>query len=367
MDYLGMTTTILSHIVAALYMQKQKYNKVVTACFWAAYALFSACIMLFQKNVIYGFFCMLLAQVIVFFITSIGTAGEKIFLFLTYANSFCICIGANLFLSVFLEGSVCLPVYTTGIVILMHMFLYKFLLPGYRKAKMFFCSGWWKLNIILVLFLIQFLNQYAFEVFDKDSASVLAFDFVVFSIIFYSTLVLIFASVKDIAEMNKRAFENDELKNIAYIDGLTKIKNRAAYVKFVKRQMLNHRREETPDYILVMLDIDGFKNINDTKGHAEGDAVLKCVGAVIAKHFSACESFRIGGDEFVILLEHKSVSDVETQIEQMNKELRNVNGITVSYGCSKVDFDTDKPFELAFKKADESMYINKQQKKSITL
>ncbi len=61
-----MVVTILSHIIAALYLQKQKYKKLVTACFWGAYAIFAVCIMVFQENVMYGFFafcflCMLLS------------------------------------------------------------------------------------------------------------------------------------------------------------------------------------------------------------------------------------------------------------------------------------------------------------------
>ena len=79
-----MVVTILSHIIAALYLQKQKYNKLVTACFWGAYAIFAVCIMAFQENIIYGFFSLLFMHAVIFFITSIGSLGEKTFLFLTY-------------------------------------------------------------------------------------------------------------------------------------------------------------------------------------------------------------------------------------------------------------------------------------------
>lgn len=366
MTYIGMATTILSHIVAALYIQKQKYSKLVTACSWSAYAIFSVCIMLFEKDVLYGFYTMLFMQFFIFYITSIGSAAEKTFLFLTYANSFCICIGVNLILSAFLQGNSYLQIYTITILVLMHIFLYKILVPIYRKSKIFFCSGWWKLNIILVFFLIQFLNQYAFSVVDILSAKKLVFDFVVFSIIFYFTLILIFDSVKDTAEKNRKTYENDELKSIAYIDILTNMQNRSAYMKFTKRQLLNHRHNKGAGFLLVMLDIDGFKKINDTKGHAAGDEVLKCVGAVINKHALSfnCQSFRIGGDEFVLLFENRQISDVEKLMHKMNQELFNLNKITLSYGYSEVDFSNTKPFETAFKKADAIMYSNKQQNKT---
>ena len=357
-----MVVTILSHIIAALYLQKQKYKKLVTACFWGAYAIFAACIMVFQENVMYGFFSMLFMHAIIFFITTIGSLGEKTFLFLTYSNSFCICIGANLILSDLLSNNAHISVYGIGIVVLMHLFLYKILLPSYQKARVFFSSGWWKLNVILVFFFIQFLNQYAFSI-DMSNARDIVFDFVIFSIIFYLTLILIFNLVKDSAEMNKKTYENDELKNVAYIDALTNMKNRAAYERFTRRQVLNHRKNTGTSFIFVMLDINGFKNINDTKGHAEGDKILKQVGNFITKYFEPynCVSYRFGGDEFVLLMEDIQLSYVEKLIVKLNEELFNFNNITLSHGCSEVDFNNTKPFHAALKTADAIMYSNKEQ------
>ena len=357
-----MVVTILSHIIAALYLQKQKYKKLVTACFWGAYAIFAVCIMVFLENVMYGFFSLLFMHAVIFFITTIGSLGEKTFLFLTYSNSFCICIGANLILSDLLSNNAHISVYGIGIVVLMHLFLYKILLPSYQKARVFFSSGWWKLNVILVFFFIQFLNQYAFSI-DMNNDSNIVFDFVIFSIIFYLTLILIFNLVKDSAEMNKKTYENDELKNVAYIDALTNMKNRAAYERFTRRQVLKHRKNPGAQFIFVMLDINGFKNINDTKGHDAGDEILKQVGKVITEYFESynCESFRFGGDEFVLLIEDIQLSYVENLIVKLNEELVNLINVTLSHGCSEVDFNNAKPFHVALKKADAIMYSNKEQ------
>ena len=357
-----MVVTILSHIIAALYLQKQKYKKLVTACFWGAYAIFAVCIMVFQENVMYGFFSLLFMHAVIFFITTIGSLGEKTFLFLTYSNSFCICIGANLILSDLLSNNAHISVCGIGIVVLMHLFLYKILLPSYQKARVFFSSGWWKLNVILVFFFIQFLNQYAFSI-DMSNARNIVFDFVIFSIIFYLTLILIFNLVKDSAEMNKKTYENDELKNVAYTDALTNMKNRAAYERFTRRQVLNHRKNPGAQFIFVMLDINGFKNINDTRGHVAGDEILKQVGKVITEYFESynCESFRFGGDEFVLLIEDIQLSYVENLIVKLNEELVNLINVTLSHGCSEVDFNNAKPFRVALEKADAIMYSNKEQ------
>ena len=354
--------TILSHIIAALYLQKPKYKKPVIACFWSAYAIFFVCIMQFQENVKYVFFDMLLMHAIIFFITAIGSIGEKIFLFLTYSNSFCICIGVNLILFDFLGRNSAMPVYEIAIVALMHLFLYKMLLPSYEKARFFFSSGWWKLNVILLFFFIQFLNQYAFSI-DMSNEPDVIFDFVIFSIIFYLTLILIFDLVKDTAEVNKKTYENHELKNVAYIDVLTKMQNRAAYEKFARRQVLNRRRNSGTSFIFVILDINGFKNINDTKGHASGDEILKQVGSVISEYSKRYnfQSFRYGGDEFVLLIEDARMSYAKDLMTKLNDELFNLYNITLSYGCSNVDFNNAKPFNVALKTADEIMYSNKEQ------
>ena len=359
MSYIGIITTILSHIVAALYMQKTKYNKSVTAFFWGIYAIISLFVMLFQKNIAVGFFIMLFLQAIIFYITALGSFGEKTFLLLTYANSFCICIGVNLILSAFSH----LQFYAIVSVIIMHLFLYKVLMPIYQKSRIFLSSGWWKLNIVLVFFLIQFLNQYAFNIVNRSSAHNLIFDFAIFSTIFYLVLILIFDSVKDVAEMNKKSYENDILKSIAYTDALTNMKNRAAYMRFTRKQMLKYRRNKSLNFILVIMDIDGFKNINDTEGHAAGDEILKQVGTVITRHCELikCKSFRIGGDEFVLLLENKQVSDAENLADRINEELSSLNNITLTHGMQKVNFNDEKPFDVAFEKADALMYAKKHQ------
>ena len=114
-----------------------------------------------------------------------------------------------------------------------------------------------------------------------------------------------------------------------------------------------------------MTDIDDFKKINDIEGHLKGDEILICVGATINEHFERfkCESFRIGGDEFVLLFEDKSITDVEEQMIEINKKLYNLKGIAMSYGCCEVDFNNERPFEEAYRKADALMYSNKEEKK----
>ncbi|MBR5295031.1 MAG: GGDEF domain-containing protein, partial [Clostridia bacterium] len=190
------------------------------------------------------------------------------------------------------------------------------------------------------------------------------FDFVIFSVIFNGALIIIFDSVKNASEKNKKVRENKRLKDIANKDALTNLQNRLAYMSFAQEK--TEDRDDDASFIFAILDIDNFKSINDTKGHAEGDRVLKLVGKTITEHFKKadCNSFRIGGDEFVLIFENKKMDEVQGSIRKLNNKLLKNNGITLSYGCSQVDFECKNPFEEAYKKADSNMYENKQSKKT---
>ena len=368
MNIFNIAIPIISHIIAALYLQKQKFNKFITACFWGLFVVIAFGILVFLKKPQYMFTGLLLAQLLIFCIATVGPFGEKLFLFLTYANSFSICIGINLILSSLLPNNIFLFLCTTAIIILMHLFVYNVLIHKYKAAKNFFTTGWWKIIIVLILFLIQFLNQYAFNIVDKTSALNLLFDFIIFSIIFNATLIIIFDSVKFVSKINKKTYENNILKDIANKDILTNMQNRLAYISYTKEK-INNQTNDNSSFIFVMLDIDNFKNINDTRGHAEGDKILKLVGSNIIEYFDDpnCHSYRIGGDEFVLLIENTPLADVQENMTKFNQKLQNNNNVTISFGCCIVDFNNKNPFEVAYKKADLIMYNNKQHKNTVQM
>jgi len=362
-SHIGILTTIISHIIAGVCLQKRRFGKLITALFWIVFGFVSAGVMIFADP-ISGFFGVLILHAFIFYITTAGSVSEKTFLLLTYLNSFCICIGTSLILSVMIQDFIWLYVATTASVILMNLFLYKVLLPSYRKSRMFF-SGWWKLNIALFFFFLQYVNRYAFVFVDRISMSDFTFDFAVFSIIFYLTLILYFDSVKGAAEMKKKTYEINMLKDVAYVDALTHIPNRTAYENFIKKQMTEYGKSSTTHFVCVVLDVDGFKGINDTKGHDEGDRILELVGRVLIQHFGNCNGgvFRFGGDEFVLLLQDMQAPEVESRLKVLNEDVFKLTQIRLSYGYADVEFGIAEPFDAAFKAADANMYAHKQNKK----
>lgn len=95
---------------------------------------------------------------------------------------------------------------------------------------------------------------------------------------------------------------NLELRSLARRDALTGLANRLAANERLREEHLRFKRSETP-YAVLLLDIDYFKRINDTHGHAEGDAVLRHVGQVLRASIRESDFVaRFGGEEFLVIL-----------------------------------------------------------------
>jgi diguanylate cyclase (GGDEF)-like protein len=103
------------------------------------------------------------------------------------------------------------------------------------------------------------------------------------------------------AERQAKA-EKAKAKRVADTDPLTGLANRRAFMRTLTRQATALRRGSTGDFGLAMVDLDGFKPINDTFGHATGDAVLQEVGVRLAAAAGTALIARTGGDEFALLL-----------------------------------------------------------------
>ncbi len=107
------------------------------------------------------------------------------------------------------------------------------------------------------------------------------------------------ATEKTIAEQRRRLVQ---LEQLAVTDDLTGLLNRRGFEAEIKRTMTGARRYQEKG-VLIYIDLDGFKPVNDTHGHAAGDAVLRHVAELLSENVRATDSVgRLGGDEFAILL-----------------------------------------------------------------
>jgi diguanylate cyclase (GGDEF)-like protein/PAS domain S-box-containing protein len=111
----------------------------------------------------------------------------------------------------------------------------------------------------------------------------------------------IVGSILDITERKKA---EEQLEQLALTDSLTGLDNRYSLMKSLKHSMLLQHRENST-LAFLMLDLDGFKQINDSYGHPVGDALLIAVANKLRRHFRESDVIaRVGGDEFSVILEN---------------------------------------------------------------
>ena len=142
------------------------------------------------------------------------------------------------------------------------------------------------------------------------------------------------------------------------IDGLTRLFNRRAFNRTSSRL---EKSEST--YGIIMIDIDHFKNINDTYGHQKGDMVLERLGQLIHTERNAdVHCFRYGGEEFVLTLERGAVSRAEAIAERIRSTAEHQRWsfdkdlvVTISAGIATGSKGVD-----VLKKADDNLYQSKE-------
>ena len=160
---------------------------------------------------------------------------------------------------------------------------------------------------------------------------------------------------------NSRAFQN-----MANTDSLTGVRNKHAYTESeaVLNQMIRENRLQ--ELAVVVCDINGLKHVNDTLGHAAGDKLIKDACAMICEYFRHGAVFRVGGDEFTILLKGTGYDTMNEAIAALNRKVEaNIaeNGVVVSIGYSILK-EGDRQVRDVFERADQMMYEHKKELKA---
>ncbi|MEH6445691.1 MAG: sensor domain-containing diguanylate cyclase [Oceanospirillaceae bacterium] len=155
----------------------------------------------------------------------------------------------------------------------------------------------------------------------------------------------------------------------ATLDELTDISNRRGFMMLAQHSLNLCIRQQIPA-VLVFIDLDKFKPINDTFGHAEGDAVLIAFANLMKETFRNSDTFaRLGGDEFVVLLSstsqeqaQKAIGKLSTSLKDYNKEID--RGYDVSFSHGIVEFNPQKhtTVDLLLCDGDALMYELKKSK-----
>ena len=171
----------------------------------------------------------------------------------------------------------------------------------------------------------------------------------------------------DIAERKQL---EEKLEKLARIDSLTGCYNRRYGLELLDRQIKLSHRSKSP-LLLAFLDIDRFKEINDTFGHDEGDIALKEVTGLFKSTLREIDIIcRMGGDEFLLIFPGSSLKEAALIKERLNKDLTKLNQtlkkpykIDLSIGLSEYEPDNPLPMDELIRIADEKMYEDKKNKK----
>ncbi len=170
-----------------------------------------------------------------------------------------------------------------------------------------------------------------------------------------------------IHDVTKRIELEQEMKLLATTDALTGANNRHQFFALGGVEVQRAKRYEQP-LTMLMLDIDYFKSINDTYGHAAGDMVLKAMAASVSSILRASDIFgRLGGEEFAAILPQTDIEDGAEVAERLRRTLAGLVvevgdqsvSFTVSVGVTRVD-GKDRTVEEVLNRADEALYKAKR-------
>ena len=149
---------------------------------------------------------------------------------------------------------------------------------------------------------------------------------------------------------------------IARRDELTHTKNKTAYQE-VERELQQQLEEGEVSFGIVVCDINGLKVINDTEGHKAGDEYIRACCKLVCRTFLHSPVFRIGGDEFVVILKGQDYEDrailLSVLRRQVEENVRIGEGAVIASGLAEYQPEEDRSVEDVFNRADSIMYEEK--------
>lgn len=238
----------------------------------------------------------------------------------------------------------------------------------YRELLKNVKDGWASMALatFMIYFLLIFSATYPMPLIQRTEYLLSYAALSVTLLTVYVVFIISLIQRKQLCDLNEQLINEKKWHKIAYEDALTGLKNRMAYMENINNLERNLPKDSR--VCVIMIDIDNFKNVNDTMGHKAGDELLKNVATALQKIFfdTGCVVYRVGGDEFVVIALETAPEYLKPIIDNINqtKEITTL-GCSVSVGCSDVDLYENNAFERAFARADEKMYIQKTQKKTV--
>jgi len=215
-----------------------------------------------------------------------------------------------------------------------------------------------------VIVMTGYSGDYSYEEAISKGAS----DFVFKPVRFEELLLRLKRVLKERQLTRERVQMLEKLKKLSITDGLTQLFNSRHFYTQLKNEIDRSNRYKHP-LSLLLLDIDLFKNYNDTYGHLEGDKVLVRLGEVIKQVLRKMDSaYRYGGEEFTVILPETVGAEAETVAQRLRTTVEKENfahekvqvvPITISVGVT--EYSPKEDITTFIQRADKAMYISKQE------
>lgn len=159
----------------------------------------------------------------------------------------------------------------------------------------------------------------------------------------------------------------NNMQELAVKDALTGIRNKMAYDHEV-RKLEADLADGFNEFGLAMIDLNYLKRTNDTYGHEKGNISIRRLCMQVCEVFEHSPVFRIGGDEFIVVLKFRDYKNIDNLVDDFNARLEQAQNdetlnpweqISAAIGYAKFDKTVDKTVDDVFKKADQAMYERK--------
>ena len=192
--------------------------------------------------------------------------------------------------------------------------------------------------------------------------------FIVYKSVYTNTYNEVDGIITICVEITDRKIFENELRRLATVDPLTGCFNRRRYLELANMEFVRAERYNL-SLCVMMLDIDHFKSINDTFGHAVGDEALIKLAKVVKGMIRDTDIFgRFGGEEFALLLPNTSLKDGHNIAERVRDTIGEIKltsndeviTFTVSIGLTHYLVKMDDTISKALQRADEALYVAKK-------
>ena len=199
--------------------------------------------------------------------------------------------------------------------------------------------------------------------------------FIVMTVIAVILVLILFLLLRSI-RAERMAIEEERqirlLNKKVFVDALTSVRNKGAYEEYIQELQNKVDQNEDLAFAIGVFDCDDLKSVNDRYGHDKGDLYLKSASALICKVFQHSPVFRIGGDEFSVVLMNEDFDNREKLVKQFEEAENEISSsannrweqVHIALGIAVYDPESDRSVNDTARRADKIMYENKRTSKT---